>query len=160
MSDKKGTKRATRSSTQNPDADNSGDDAPQGLTSADLDFMPMRVYQRRRRAREVMERILAASPRFAVLPAAQQNRVREAIEESIRENILDFMRNSAPRTLYPYEDAVLNAVRMTIQWNPDICAYDVNEWQSGLPQRPQRPQQPEQPKQPEKPEQPKDGEQE
>ncbi|KAK7987232.1 hypothetical protein PG996_006166 [Apiospora saccharicola] len=155
--DKKGAKRTTRSSTQNPDADNSGDqpdDAPQGLTSADLDFMPMRVYQRRRRAREVMERILAASPRFAVLPAAQQNRVREAIEESIRENILDFMRNSAPRTLYPYEDAVLNAVRMTIQWNPDICAYDVAEWQSGLPE------QPEQPKQPEKPKKPEDGEQE
>lgn len=42
------------------------------------------------------------------------------------------MENSAPRALYPYEAAVLNAVRMTIQWNPDICDYDEDEWQSGL----------------------------
>lgn len=45
------------------------------------------------------------------------------------------MHHSRPRTLYPYEEAVLNAVRMTIQWNPDICIYDEAEWQSGLPEK-------------------------
>ncbi|KAK7914101.1 hypothetical protein PG985_011804 [Apiospora marii] len=145
MSDRKGKQRATRSAAQGQNSNNQSQNqdnndgsqpnpAPAAQTSADLDFMPMRVYQRRVRARATMERILAASPRFAVLSAANQNRIREAIEETIRENILDFMHNSAPRTLYPYEAAVLNAVRMTIQWNPDICDYDENEWQAGLPE--------------------------
>ncbi|KAK8061776.1 hypothetical protein PG994_008142 [Apiospora phragmitis] len=105
--------------------------AAQGQTSAGLNFMPMRLYQRRRRARYFLEGVLSASPRFATLSAAQQMRIRTECDEMLRENIVDFMENTAPRTVYPYEDAVRNAIKMTIHWNPDICKYKEEEWQSG-----------------------------
>ncbi|KAK8016605.1 hypothetical protein PG993_014794 [Apiospora rasikravindrae] len=105
----------------------------QGMTSAQLDYYPMRIYQRRRRAREIIERRFAASAKFMALSAAQQLRVRTEVEELIRENIVDFMDNTPPRTLYPYEAAVKYAIAQTIEWNPDICGpYVANEWPSGL----------------------------
>lgn len=102
MSDRQGNQRATRSAAQGQAQNNDGgsqnqnnnnnngsepNPAPRAQVSADLGFMPMRVYQRRVRARAIMERILAASPRFAVLSANDQNRIREATEEAIRENM-------------------------------------------------------------------------
>ncbi|KAK7961858.1 uncharacterized protein PG986_002683 [Apiospora aurea] len=105
----------------------------QGMTSAELDFYPMRVYQRRRRARGVMERRLAASAKFMALSAAKQALVRSEVEEMIRENIIDFMANTPPRTLYPYEGAVQNVIAQTIEWNPNICgAYNAADWPAGL----------------------------
>lgn len=84
----KGKGKASRPAAYSNDADNSGSGSgSQGQTSADLDYMPMRVYQRRGRARIIMERILAASPRFATLSAFDQTRIRETIEETIRENM-------------------------------------------------------------------------
>ncbi|KAK7994319.1 hypothetical protein PG991_015907 [Apiospora marii] len=88
-------------------------------TSADLNEFPPRVRQRFQRAKAYLDKVLLDSPAFASLDAAKQVFATEEIEALLRENIEDFMRNTAPHTRYPHVQAVLSACNSVFYWNED-----------------------------------------
>ncbi|KAK8075589.1 hypothetical protein PG997_010252 [Apiospora hydei] len=104
------------------------DNIPRAQTSGQLQFRAMRLYERRKRARRILNAILAASAAFTSLPDEKQDMIRQECEIVIRDNINEFMDNTPPRTVYPYEEAVLAAVKSVVYWNPDVLVYNEDDW--------------------------------
>ncbi|KAK8851971.1 hypothetical protein PGQ11_014450 [Apiospora arundinis] len=102
--------------------------APQPVTSGELPFRPMRLYQRRVRARAIMNRILDDSA-FVHLDEDQQALVREQIEECIKDDINKFFDESAPRSLYPYQEHVMAAIRTVFAQNLKLFTFDEEEYE-------------------------------
>ncbi|KAK7984293.1 hypothetical protein PG989_011695 [Apiospora arundinis] len=102
--------------------------APQPVTSGELPFRPMRLYQRRVRARVIMNRILDDSA-FVHLDEDQQALVREQIEECIKDDINKFFDESAPRSLYPYQEHVMAAIRTVFAQNLKLFTFDEEEYE-------------------------------
>ncbi|KAK6821031.1 hypothetical protein PG987_015431 [Apiospora arundinis] len=100
--------------------------APQPVTSGELPFRPMRLYQRRVRARVIMNRILDDSA-FVHLDEDQQALVREQIEECIKDDI-SLMR-VPPRSLYPYQEHVIAAIRTVFAQNLKLFTFDEEEYE-------------------------------
>ncbi|KAK8122828.1 hypothetical protein PG984_011498 [Apiospora sp. TS-2023a] len=104
------------------------DNNPGPQTSGELKYRPTRLHNRRKRARRILNRILAASATFTALAADKQDLIRQGYEEVIRHHIDDFMDHTPPRTLYPYDQAVLAAVKSVVYWNPDVIGWNEDDW--------------------------------
>ncbi|KAK8122786.1 hypothetical protein PG984_011456 [Apiospora sp. TS-2023a] len=99
------------------------------LTSSDLQYGPQRKYQRMQRAKAVMERVLSNTPAFTSLAADKQALARKEIIDLLGENIDDFMHHTPPRTVYPNDQAVLNAINSVFAHNEDVFGI---QWNNNL----------------------------
>ncbi|KAK7914103.1 hypothetical protein PG985_011806 [Apiospora marii] len=90
------------------------------LTSGNLHYVQKSKGKRMRRAKAVMEKVLSNTPAFTSLAADKQALARTEIIDLINENIDDFMDHTPPRSVYPPEQAVLNAVDSVFHYNEDV----------------------------------------
>ncbi|KAK7914085.1 hypothetical protein PG985_011788 [Apiospora marii] len=88
----------------------------------------MRLYHRYRKCWAILDSILSASAAFAALPAEKQALIRDTCTEAITENLDDLEDHMPRRTMYDYDGAVLAAVKSAVYWNPDVLAWNEDDW--------------------------------
>ncbi|KAK7914095.1 hypothetical protein PG985_011798 [Apiospora marii] len=116
----KSTKRVTRaaaatSGSQTTAASGSGGAAaaPAQLTSGDLKYRPMRVWQRRQRVNVVVKEQLKETAFIFLGDENVKQQLLMAIDKCLTDDINTFMDNSPPRALYPYATRAHSAI-MTV----------------------------------------------
>ncbi|KAK8072847.1 hypothetical protein PG996_006195 [Apiospora saccharicola] len=92
------------------------------------EYRAMRLYHRHMRAWPLLDRVLSASAAYVALPADKQDLIHKACQESIMENIEDFEDHMPPRAKYNYQEVVLAAVKAVVYWNPDVIAWNEDDW--------------------------------
>ncbi|KAK8132401.1 hypothetical protein PG999_000574 [Apiospora kogelbergensis] len=73
-----------------------------------------------------MNRILSDSA-FVILEDDQQTLIREQIEQCIKDDINKFFDENPPRSLYPYEERVMAAIRTVFSQNIELFGFDDEE---------------------------------
>lgn len=63
------------------------DNNPGPQTSGGLNYRAMRLHDRQKRARRILNKILKASAAFTAIPAGKQDHIRQACEEVIRDHM-------------------------------------------------------------------------
>ncbi|KAK8000412.1 hypothetical protein PG990_013012 [Apiospora arundinis] len=103
---------------------------PTAAGTAPLPRLPLPSLSpaRRVRARVIMNRILDDSA-FVHLDEDQQALVREQIEECIKDDINKFFDESAPRSLYPYQEHAMAAIRTVFAQNLKLFTFDEEEYE-------------------------------
>ncbi|KAK8075578.1 hypothetical protein PG997_010241 [Apiospora hydei] len=120
-SDKTGkriTRSAAASSSQTaPAPGNNEAAAPKPLTSGDLKYRPMRLWQRRQVAKKLAKEQLEDTVFVFLQDENIKSKILSAIDECVTDDINSFMDHSPPGALYPYAERVHSAIKTVFRDN-------------------------------------------